>query len=96
MNINSVLEEILEDHLYGGQYDFSCSTYLKQVETETWVSSFTEQFRQVIYWSNQHAVHIAVNETRRRIGDGYDYYDPEVQIVKPVERTIVSKEWVTV
>ncbi|WKV23422.1 hypothetical protein SEA1_gp0074 [Salmonella phage SEA1] len=94
-----ILKEIMEDHDgYNEYYDFDDSEYLEKVEAEDWVQGHKYQYRQVVYYSKKHDVHVAVNETRSGSYHSDWYYnEPDVSLVEKQERVVTRTitEWVT-
>ncbi|AHY25043.1 ribonucleotide reductase [Pectobacterium bacteriophage PM2] len=96
-----ILEEIMSDHNgYSDRYDFEDSEYLQEIEGEDWTTDNGKyQYKQSVYFSKKHNVHIAVDETRSgSYFSDWDYSAPDVSLVekreKVVTRTVV--EWVTI
>ena len=103
MTNQEIINEIKEDHDDSGEWDCSYSyddsDYLEEVEAEEWTQHCKNQYRQVIYWSPRHNVHIAVNESRSGSYHTDWYYGiAEVDIVEKVTRVVTKEvtEWVTV
>lgn len=94
-----ILKEIMEDHDgYSENYDFEDSDYLEEVDHDEWTQNHKYQYRQVVYYSKKHDVHIAVNESRSGSyhSDWY-YMEPDVSLVEKREREVTKTitEWVT-
>lgn len=94
-----ILKEIMEDHDgHSEYYDFEDSDYLEEVDHDEWTQNHKYQYRQVVYYSKKHDVHVAVNETRSGSyhSDWY-YMEPDVSLVEKREREVtkIITEWVT-
>ncbi len=98
-DVDAVLSEIIEDHDgFSENYDFDFSDYLKPVEIEDWVQDGKCQYRQCVYFSPKHNVHVSVNETRSGSYHSDWYYAvPTVELVEPRERVVTQtvREWIT-
>ncbi|ARW57498.1 hypothetical protein [Kosakonia phage Kc304] len=94
-----ILNEILDDHNGRSEYyDFEDSDYLDVDEAEEWTQNHKYQYRQVVYWSTKHNVHVAVNETRSGSYHSDWYYsEPEVSLVEKRQREVTKTitEWIT-
>lgn len=99
MTNQEILDEILDDHDGRGEYyDFDDSEYLEEVEAEEWTQNHKYQYRQVVYWSTKHNVHVAVNESRSGSYHSDWYYnDPDVSLVEKRSRVVTKTitEWIT-
>lgn len=99
LDIDAVLSEIIEDHdAFSENYDFDFSDYLKPIEIEDWVQDGKCQYRQCVYFSPKHNVHVSVNETRSGSYHSDWYYAvPTVELVEPRERVVTQtvREWIT-
>lgn len=100
MDLKAIYDEIMEDHDgYSERYAFDDSEYLEEVEEEDWTTDNGKyQYRQVVYFSTKHNVHIAVNETRSGSYHSDWYYnEPVVELVEKRERVVTKTitEWVT-
>lgn len=94
-----ILKEIMEDHDgYSENYDFEDSDYLEEVDHDEWTQNHKYQYRQVVYYSKKHDVHVAVNETRSgSYHTDWYYMEPDVSLVEKRERKVTKTitEWVT-
>ena len=94
-----ILKEIMEDHDgYSENYDFEDSDYLEEVDHDEWTQNHKYQYRQVVYYSKKHNVHVAVNETRSgSYHTDWYYMEPDVSLVEKRERKVTKTitEWVT-
>lgn len=100
MDLKAIYDEIMEDHDgYSECYSFDDSEYLEEVEEEDWTTDNGKyQYRQVVYFSTKHNVHVAVNETRSGSYHSDWYYnEPDVELVEKRERVVTKTitEWVT-
>lgn len=100
MNIefDAVLSEIIEDHDgFNDSYEFDFSDYLEPVESGEWTQNGKCQYRQVIYYSKKHDVHVAVNEIRIGSYYNWEHMVPTVELVKLQERVVTQtiREWIT-
>lgn len=100
MTNQEILAEIMEDHNgYSEHYDFDDSDYLEEVDVEEWTQNGKYQYREAIYFSTKHQVHVAVNEARSGSYHSDWYYnEPDVSLCKKVERVVTRTvtEWVTI
>ncbi|QQG30824.1 nucleotide reductase subunit C [Escherichia phage UPEC01] len=99
LDVDAVLSEIIEDHdAFTESYEFEFSDYLVPVELGEWTQTGKYQYRQAIYFSKKHNVHVAVNETRTgSYHTDWDHTVPTVELVKLQERVVTQtiREWIT-